>query len=150
MHQKKTMAIHIRLVKNNIKNSSSYGKYFAKAVSQGEVTLDEIGQEICRNSSFSEGTVLGVITELQDTMKQRLRDGQTVVIDDIGRFSLRVESIGVDDPKQFNISRHITRIVCKFLPTGRRINTGQGTKNGNILYDFCKGVKAVWQKGFKP
>jgi hypothetical protein len=50
----------------------------------------------------------------------------------------------VDDPKTFNIRRHITRIVCGFLPAGRRI---QGR---HILYDFCEGVKAVWQTGFKP
>ena len=49
------MAVHIKLIKNNIKSSSSYGKYFAKTVSQGEVTLDEIAAEACRNSGFSEG-----------------------------------------------------------------------------------------------
>ncbi len=59
------MAVHIRLIKNNIKSSSSYGKYFAKTVSQGEVTLGEIAAEACRNSGFSEGTVDGVVTELQ-------------------------------------------------------------------------------------
>lgn len=84
------------------------------------------------------------MTELQDILKQRLSEGQTVILPGIGRFSLRVESIGVDDPKTFNIRRHITRIVCGFLPAGRRI---QGR---HILYDFCEGVKAVWQTGFKP
>jgi predicted histone-like DNA-binding protein len=138
------MAVHIRLIKNNIKSSSSYGKYFAKAISQGEVTLDEIAAEACRNSGFSEGSVIGVATEIQDIMKEKLRDGQTVVLPGIGRFSLRVESIGVDDPKDFNIRHHITRIICGFLPAGRRI---QGR---HILYDLCDGVKAVWQKGFKP
>ena len=138
------MAVHIRLIRNNIKSSSSYGRYFAKAVSQGEITLDEIGKEICRNSSFSEGTVTGVVTELQDMLKEKLREGQTVVLPGIGRFSLRVESIGVDDPKAFNIRHHITRIVCGFLPAGRRI---QGR---HILYELCEGVKVVWHKGFKP
>ena len=138
------MAVHIKLIKNNIKSSSSYGKYFAKSVSQGEVTLDEIAAEACRNSGFSEGSVIGVATEIQDIMKERLRNGQTVVLPGIGRFSLRVESIGVEDPKEFNIVRHITRIVCGFLPAGRRI---QGR---HILYDLSDGVKAVWQKGFKP
>ena len=47
------MAVHIKLIKNNIKSSSSYGKYFAKAVSQGEVTLEDIAAEACRNSGFS-------------------------------------------------------------------------------------------------
>ena len=138
------MAVHIKLYKNNIKSNKSYGKYFAKAVSQGEVTLEEIAAEACRNSGFSEGSVIGVTTELQDILKHRLSEGQTVVLPGIGRFSLRVESIGVEDPKDFNIRRHITRFVCGFLPAGRRI---QGR---HILYDFCEGVKAVWQKGFKP
>jgi predicted histone-like DNA-binding protein len=138
------MAVHIKLIKNNIKSSSSYGRYFAKSVSQGEVTMDEIAAEACRNSGFSEGSVIGVATEIQNIMKEKLRDGQTVVLPGIGRFSLRVESIGVDDPKAFNIRHHITRIVCGFLPAGRRI---QGR---HILYDLCDGVKTVWQKGFKP
>ena len=138
------MAVHIKLIKNNIKSSSSYGKYFAKAVSQGEVTLNEIAAEACRNSGFSEGSVVGVVTELQDILKEKLREGQTVVLPGIGRFSLRVESIGVDDPKAFNIRQHITRIICGFLPAGRRI---QGR---HILYDLCEGVKTIWHKGYKP
>ena len=138
------MAVHIKLIKNNIKSSSGYGKYYAKAVSQGEISLNDIAEEACRNSGCSEGTVVMVVTELQDILKHRLSEGQTVILSGIGRFSLRVESIGVDDPKDFNIGRHITRIICGFLPAGRRI------AGGHILYDFCDGVKAVWQKGFKP
>ena len=138
------MAVHIKLIRNNIKSSSGYGKYYAKAVSQGEVTLEDIAKEACRNSGCSEGTVVMVVTELQDILKHRLSEGQTVVLRGIGRFSLRVESIGVDDPKDFNIGRHITRIICGFLPASRRI------QGGHILYDFCAGVKAIWQNGFKP
>ena len=138
------MAIHIKLIKNNIKSRKSYGKYFAKTVSQGEVSLNEIAEEACRNSGCTEGVVVKVVTELQDILKHQLSDGKTVVLPGIGRFSLRVESTGVDDPKDFNIARHITRIVCGFLPAGHR------KKDRSILYDVCSGVKAVWQKGFKP
>lgn len=138
------MAVHIKLIRNNIKSSSSYGKFFAKTVSQGEVTIREIMEEACRNSHLSEGSVIAVVTELEDLLKEKLGEGQTVILPGIGRFSLRVESIGVDDPKEFNIRRHITRIICGFLPAGRRI------AGGHILYNFCEGVKAVWQKGFKP
>ena len=89
------MAVHIKLIKNNIKSSSGYGKYYAKAVSQGEISLNDIAEEACRNSGCSEGTVVMVVTELQDILKHRLSEGQTVI-----------------------------------LPGD--------------------GVKAVWQKGFKP
>ena len=115
-----------------------------QTVSQGEVSLDEIAAEACRRSGISEGAVVTVVTDLKDILKQRLSEGQTVVLSGIGRFSLRVESVGVDDPKAFDIRRHITRIVCGFLPSGRR------THGRHILYDVCDGVKAVWQKGSKP
>ena len=121
-----------------------YSRVYGVKAAAGKSRLDEIAAEACRNSGFSEGAVVGVVTELQDILKQKLTEGQTVVLPGIGRFSLRVESIGVDDPKAFNIRQHITRVVCGFLPAGRRI---QGR---HILYDFCDGVKAVWQKGFKP
>lgn len=110
------MAVHIRLVRNNIKSSRSYGKYFAKTVSQGEVTLKDLAAEACRNCSASTGDVILVLTELEDMLKQRLAEGQTVRIEGIGSFSLRVKSIGVDDPKTLNLGRHIKRIVCRFLP----------------------------------
>lgn len=55
------MTVHIKLIKNNIKSSSSYGKYFAKTVSQGEITLDEIAAEACRNSGFGEVAVSRVV-----------------------------------------------------------------------------------------
>ena len=144
------MAVYIKLIKNNIKSSKSYGKYFAKAVSQGEVTMEELAADAAANCGISKGNFVRGVTELEEMMKNRLADGQTVVIEGIGRFSLRVESIGVDNPKEFNIARHITRFICGFLPSGRRINTGSGTKNGHIIYNFCDGVKAVWQNGFKP
>ncbi len=91
------MAVHIKLIRNNIKSSSSYGKYFAKAVSQGEVTMNELAEEAAINSGISRGAFIRGVTELQDMMKHRLANGQTVVIEGIGRFSLRVESIGVED-----------------------------------------------------
>ena len=40
------MAVHVKLIKNNIKSRKSYGKFFAKAVSQGEVTMHEYGGEM--------------------------------------------------------------------------------------------------------
>jgi predicted histone-like DNA-binding protein len=138
------MAIHIKLIRNNIKRSSSFGKYFAKTVSQGEVTLNDMVRETLMARGYDSSAVIAVVTDLEHALKVKLSDGYTVVIPEIGRFSLRVESKGVDEPKQFSLRRHITRIVCGFLPAGHR-STGR-----NIVYNFCDGVEAVWQKGFKP
>ncbi len=138
------MAIHIRLIKNNIKSSSSYGKYFAKTVSQGEVSLNDMVRETLMARGYDRSAVVAVITDLEHALKVKLSDGYTVVIPGIGRFSLRVESEGVDNPKTFSLRHHITRIVCKFLPSSRR------QADHSLLYNFGDGVKAVWQSGFKP
>ena len=138
------MAIHIKLIRNNIKSSSSYGKYFAKTVSQGEVSLNDMVRESLLARGYSESAVVAVVADLEHALKVKLSDGFTVVLPGIGRFSLRVESEGVDEPKQFSLRRHITRIVCGFLPAGRR------QSNHSIVYNFCDGVKAIWQNGFKP
>ena len=132
------MAIYVKLIRNNIKRSSSYGKYFAKAVSHGEVTLEEIAEKAFKHTNMSKGTIVSVVTDLQNIMKEKLADGQTVVLPGIGRFSLRVESEGVDDPKKFKLRRHITRIICGFLPSGHRV---QGRR---ISYAFSEDVDVVW------
>ena len=134
------MAVHIRLVKNNIKRSSSYGKYFAKAVSQGEVTLKDLIKESLMAKGYSVGAVDSVISDLEHALKVKLAQGQTVVVDGIGRFSLRVESEGIDDPAQFSLKRHIKRIVCGFLPASHR------TTGGKLSYNLCEDVKVAWQE----
>ena len=134
------MPIHIRLIKNNIKRSSSYGKYFAKTVSQGEVNLHQLAEEASRNTTLKKSDVVAVVTEIEDMMRQRLRDGHTIVLDGIGRFSLRVESDGVDRPQDFNLRHHIRRIICRFLPASHRNN------DGTLTYHFSEDVPVVWQK----
>ena len=138
------MAIHIKLIKNNIKSSSSYGKYFAKTVSQGEVTLKSMVREALLARGYDEGAVMAVVMDLEHALKVKLSEGYTVVLPEIGRFSLRAESEGVDEPKKFSLRRHIKRIICGFLPAGHRIG-GHG-----IRYNFCDGVETVWQHGYKP
>jgi len=102
--------------------------------------MSEIASEACRNSGISKGTMVALVTDLQDILRRKLEDGQTVVLPGIGRFSLRVESEGVDDPKRFDLRRHIKRIFCRFLPAGRRV------EGRHISYDMGADVEAVWDK----
>ena len=51
------MAIHIKLIRNNIKSSSSYRKYFAKTVSQGDVTLKDMVRETLMARGYDSSAV---------------------------------------------------------------------------------------------
>lgn len=131
------MAINIRLQKNEIKRNTGYGKYFGRVVHTGEVTIDQFADEIQRNCSATKSDVKLVLTELQATIKRHLQDGQVVILPEIGRLKLSVETVGVDKPKDFNLKKHLKRVVCKFLPAGQR----GGKRNGNIRYNLCDGTK---------
>ena len=74
------MAIHIKLIRNNIKSSSSYGKYFAKTVSQGEVSLNDMVRESLLARGYSESAVVAVVADLEHALKVKLSDGYTVVL----------------------------------------------------------------------
>ena len=139
------MAIRIQLVRNNIAQSRNCGKYLAKAVSQGEVTVSDLARELKRDG-LSQGTVEGVIIDLGRAVERALADGKTVVLPRLGRFSLRVESDCVDEPRDFDIATNIRRIVCRFLPAGTRHHQ----RNGNITQTVAEGATVEWQKGCKP
>ena len=135
------MSIKLRLVRNNIKSSCHYGKYFARTVRQNDVTLQDLAEEAARNCSLKKSDVVAAVTELEDMMRHRLADGDTFVLKGIGRFSLRVESDGVDHPKEFSLKKHIRRIICRFLPASHR-NT-----DGTLTYNMSEDVKVEWERG---
>ncbi len=131
------MALTIRLRRNEIKSNPNYGKYFGHVMNMGEVTIDQFAKEIEDNCSMKRSDVVAVLTELQATMKRHLQDGQVVVLPEIGRLKLGVETIGVDDPKDFNLKKHLKRVVCKFKAAASR----GGKRNGQLKYNLCEGVK---------
>lgn len=128
------MSILIKLERSNNKTKSSFGKWYAKTVSVREIHTPEIAEIICRNTTYKEGEIKGLIAELVDEMKHQMQEGKTVVLDGFGRFRLVAESEGVSDPDSFSIKRHIRRVVCKFLPSGVR------DMSGKILRNFADGV----------
>ena len=130
------MALTIRLRRNEIKSNPNYGKYFGHVMNMGEVTIDQFAKEIENNCSMKRSDVVAVLTELQATMKRHLQDGQVVVLPEIGRLKLGVETIGVDDPKDFNLKKHLKRVVCNFKAAGSR----GGQRNGRLRYSLCEGV----------
>ena len=131
------MALNIRLLKNEIKSNPSYGKYFGRVIHYGEVTIDDFAEEIQHNCSATKSDVVLVLTELQATIKRHLQDGHIVVLPEIGRLKLSVETMGVDKPKDFNLAKHLKRVVCRFIPAGSRGHK----RNGSITYNLCDGVK---------
>lgn len=110
------MAIKIRMIRNNIKSSPSYGKWFGKAAAGTEVHSTDLAEKIEQMTSFTSGEVEGLLFTLAKVMRTELQAGNTVVLDRIGRFRLAIETEGVDSPREFNQRFHVKRMKCKFSP----------------------------------
>lgn len=77
------------------------GSLYAKVVSDGKVTTDELADEIADICSFSPGDVKGVIRALSDRLAFHLKYGETVDLDGIGNFSVTLKTPkDITNPKQ--------------------------------------------------
>jgi predicted histone-like DNA-binding protein len=114
------MAIFIRLRQNKMREGNGYNKWYARMVNMGEVGTNELARIIERNTTFKQGEIKGLITELVAEMKEQLAEGKTVMLDDFGRFSLTVESEGAETREKFDLRRNIKSIKCRFRAAGRR------------------------------
>ena len=112
------MAIKIKLYQH--KRKDLQGKWYGRTVKAGEVTTKDLARIISQNNSVTESDVHGVIIALVKEMKNYLREGHTVVLDDFGRFHLTVQSEMVEKKEDFDLRKHIRRVLCKFTPAGHR------------------------------
>ena len=105
------MSVEIRLEQSKFKDKKGSGKWYARTVSTGVATTDDLADSIQENTSFSRGDVRGLVIALIDEISYRLRQGETVALEGLGRFHLTVESEPVDNPDDFDIKKHIKK--CK-------------------------------------
>ena len=107
-----------RLYKNINSKSNGFNKFYAKKVSQGLVSTEELIQHMAgHNTSFSEGSLKGVITDMVNCIRELAYDGKSVKIDNLGIFSVSMKSKGVDDVNKFNAGTDITS-KWQVRPTG--------------------------------
>lgn len=118
------MAIKYKLVQNQINGHDSFGKYYARSIKSGEVTMREIERIIEQNCSLKRSDVRAVLTELVDTIKDKLQAGYTVDLDELGRLSLGVKSDGVYRAQDFNVKQHITGISVNYRACAHRRGNG--------------------------
>ena len=127
------MAIKIKLYQQRRKDL--LGKWYGRTVKTGEVTTEELARRISAANSVTESDVYGVIVALVQEMKSDLRDGRTVSLDGFGRFHLTVQSEMVERKEDFDLRKHIRRVLCKFTPAAHR-----NTFDRTLERPFCDGV----------
>ena len=108
------MSIKIKVLQHGKQLDS---KWYGKAVKTGEVDMMTLAQHNC---TATEADVYAVMTAMVAEMKLALQDGNTVKLDGFGNFHLTVQSEMVERKEDYNVKKHVKRVLCKFTPASHR------------------------------
>lgn len=100
------------LYQNANADNKTFGKWFARAVHQ-LMEFDEFVQHMAAHHCvYSEGTIRGVLIEMEVCLREMLLEGKSVKFDDLGIFSLGIDNAkgGVLTPADFNVSKNIAGV----------------------------------------
>ncbi len=98
------MAINYTLVprSSSLKDADAPWRVFAVAQSTRTVTLREIAQHLARhNSPFSEGTIIGLLTDANRCILEHLTQGARVELDEFGTFYTTLHGRGARSADEF-------------------------------------------------
>ena len=132
------MALLVKIQK--MKKKGQPDKFYGKTVKRQDVTLETIAEFISKKNSVTESDVYGVLKALVHEMKFLLQLGHTIKLDGFGNFHLTIESEMVDKESDYQLDKHVKRVLCKFTPASHR------TEDRKLSYYFCEGVKLERKK----
>jgi len=114
-----------RLVVNNNDKQNTYGMFYARAVIEETIGIDEIAQKIEANVSVKRSDVLAVLSELGVVITDLLANSKRVKLPYLGAFKLGISSAAAADKESFNVREHIKGIHVIFQPEGSYDNKGR-------------------------
>lgn len=94
-------------------------KWYARVVSDGELSIDDLAKQIEKFSALSEADIIGVIIALENVIQDNLVNGRIIRMDKLGSFYPGLSSSGSATREEFN-SNLITGAHVNYRP-GKRI-----------------------------
>lgn len=107
-------------------------KYYAKAQANGEITMDEIAEDISYATSLKDGDVLNALRALIQQINKNLAAGKIVRLETFGSFQIQLQSEGAETEKKFT-SSNITGASIQFRP-GRPIKAATRAGDGGLTF----------------
>lgn len=99
--------------------------------------MQDIMSMVQANCSAKRSDVIAVMTEFMEILKDSLQNGKSVHLDGIGKFRIAIESNCVDCPEDFQASRDIRNVRCKFMPDGKWVNDPKR----HLVYPLLEGCE---------
>ena len=137
--------IHYKKYQNKNAASRSYGKWFGRAVHE-LMEFDEFIEHMAKHHCvYSEGTIRGVLIEMEVCLREMLLEGKAVRFDDLGIFRVGLETQGADEAKEFTadsikgvrLNLHLgKRFLARNLMTDARFKEADKYIGNGNYYDY--------------
>ncbi len=79
-------------------------QWYASAIADGEITIDDLTKEVEKFSSLSESDIRGVIIALENVIQSQLLNGKIIRLDKLGSFYPSLSSNGAASEAEFSPS----------------------------------------------
>lgn len=113
-------------------NPDGEKKYYAKMQANGEVTMDEMAEDIAYATTLTDGDVLNALRALIKQVNKHLAAGKIVRLESFGSFQLQLQSEGALTEKEFT-SANITGASIQFRP-GKPIKAATRAGDGGLTF----------------
>lgn len=114
--RKKIMAVFYKLYQENREGSANKGKWYARAVHTGTVTIDDLADEMQANCTVKRADIVAVLSELVETMQKHLQMSHRVKLDRLGTFKIGMHTSPADTVKDFTASGNVKSVHVLFQP----------------------------------
>ena len=125
--------MNYKLKKKN--GSLSKGYYFPEVQRGTTVTTEVLAQRIQERCTVTRPDIKAVLDALVNAMQYALQAGERVHIEGLGFFYLNILARGAKMTEDYDITKYIKSVRCRFLPDSTR-----DIASGNVTRTFCTGV----------
>jgi predicted histone-like DNA-binding protein len=100
-------------------------KFYAVAVNDGEVTIDDLVKEIEKFSALSEPDIRGVLVALENVIQNELSDSKVIRLERLGTFYPTLSSEGKDLEEEVN-EHCVKKVGINYRPGARILTAMKG------------------------
>ena len=145
------MSVKYRLYRNNISNTGTHRKWYARAVVNRTVGIDEIAARIQDGCTVKRSDVLAVLCELSEAVRDELLAGNRVVLPGLGSFKVGLASAPADTPDEWTPARHLRGAHIVFRPeTADSYTSGRRSRSPKALRGLEVEELPRYDKGGRP
>ena len=100
-----------RLYQDNRAESLTKGKWYARAIQDRTLDFDDFVEHMAEhNTTFSRGTIHGVLMDMLDCLQELVLDGKSVRLGELGLFSVGLKTKPADNTKDWSVTKHVAGV----------------------------------------